>query len=91
MRQCTTTENSKLHTRIQKVIGQLNAVDKMIEKDVPCEEILIQINAVKGAVHRIGQLVLDGHLKHCIRDGIQHGDADKTIADFAKALEHFTR
>ena len=63
----------------------------MIERDVPCEDIIIQINAAKTALHKIGQVVLEGHLNHCVKDGIEHGDAEKTIADFAKALEYFSR
>ena len=77
--------------RLRTVIGQLNAVEKMIDKDVPCEDILIQINAAKSALHKIGQIVLEGHLKHCVRYGIEHGDAEKTLSDFSKALEHFSR
>lgn len=34
----------------------------MIDEDVPCEDILIQINAVKGAIQKVGQVVLEGHL-----------------------------
>ncbi|MEA4892072.1 MAG: metal-sensing transcriptional repressor [Peptococcaceae bacterium] len=89
MRQCMDGEN--LHRRMNKVMGQLKAIDQMIDKDVPCEDILIQINAAKGALHKIGQIVLEGHLNHCVRDGIEHGDADKTISNFAKAIEHFSR
>ena len=63
----------------------------MIEQDVPCEDIIIQINAAKTALHKIGQVVLEGHLNHCVKDGIEHGDAEKTIADFAKAVEYFSR
>ena len=37
----------------------------------------------------IGQVVLEGHIQHCVRDGIQHGDADKTIESFTKAVERF--
>ena len=80
-----------LHRRMKKIMGQLNAIDKMIDEDVPCEYILIQINAAKSALHKVGQVVLEGHLNHCVRDGIEHGDADKTIAEFAKAIEHFSR
>ena len=47
--------------------------------------------AAKTALHKIGQVVLEGHLKHCVKDGIAHGDAEKTIADFAKAVEYFSR
>ena len=37
-----------------------------------------------------GKVVLEGHIKHCVRDGIQHGDADKTIENFTKAVERFS-
>ena len=89
MRQCMDAEN--LHRRLRKIVGQVNAIDKMIDEDVPCEDILMQINAAKSALHKLGQIVLEGHLRHCVKDGIEHGDAEKTIASFAKAIEHFSR
>lgn len=89
MRQCMDMDN--LHNRLKRVDGQIKAIDRMIEQDVPCEDIIIQINAAKNALHKIGQVVLEGHLNHCVKDGIEHGDAEKTIADFAKALEYFSR
>lgn len=49
----------------------------MVDEDVPCEDILMQINAAKSALHRVGQVVLEGHIQHCVRDGIEHGDAEK--------------
>ncbi len=84
-------DSGKLHLRLKKVIGQLNAVEKMMDQDIPCENVLIQINAARSALHKIGQLILESHLKHCVRDGIENGDPDKTLSDFAKALEHFSR
>lgn len=89
MRQCMDMDS--LHNRLKRVDGQIKAIDRMIEQDVPCEDIIIQINAAKTALHKIGQVVLEGHLNHCVKDGIEHGDAEKTIADFAKALEYFSR
>ena len=53
------------------------------------EDVLAQINAAKSALHRCGQVVLEGHIKHCVRDGIEHGDAEATIASFTKAVERF--
>lgn len=89
MRQCMDADN--LHRRLKKIIGQLNAIDRMVDEDVPCEEMLMQINAAKSALHKVGQVVLEGHLNHCVRNGIEHGDADRTISEFAKAIEHFSR
>lgn len=87
MRQCMDTE--KLHRRLKKIIGQVQAIDRMIEEDVPCEDVLAQINAAKSALHKAGQVVLEGHIQHCVRDGIANGDPDKTIANFTKAVERF--
>lgn len=80
-----------LHRRINKIIGQLRAIDKAVDEDIPCEELLIQVNAAKKALHKVGQVVLEGHLHHCVREGIEQGDAEKTISNFAKAVEHFSR
>ncbi len=87
MKQCMDTEN--LHKRLSKIAGQVQAINRMIEEDVACEDILTQINAAKSALHKCGQIILEGHIKHCVKDGIEHGDADKTIEEFTKAVERF--
>ena len=89
MRKCMDEE--KLHIRLNKIAGQINAINKMIEEDVPCEQVLIQINAAKSALHRVGLIVLEGHLRHCVREGIENGDAEETLNSFSEALEHFSR
>jgi CsoR family transcriptional regulator, copper-sensing transcriptional repressor len=88
MKQCMDSDN--LHRRLKKIIGQVQAIDRMIDEDVPCEDVLSQINAAKSALHGCGKVVLEGHIKHCVRDGIEHGDADKTIESFTKAVERFS-
>ena len=87
MRKCMDADN--LHRRLRKIIGQVQAIDRMVDEDVPCEDVLAQINAAKSALHSAGLVVLNGHINHCLREGIEHGDADATIARFAKAMERF--
>lgn len=87
MKKCMDTDN--LHKRLRKIIGQIQAIDRMIDEDIPCEDVLIQVNAAKSALHKVGHVILDGHIRHCVRDGIEHGDADKTIESFSKAVERF--
>ena len=45
MRQCMDAEN--LHRRLRKIIGQVQPIDRMVDEDVPCEDILSQINAAR--------------------------------------------
>ncbi|TLD83635.1 metal-sensing transcriptional repressor [Helicobacter trogontum] len=85
-------ENAKnIHRRLKKISGQLNAIDKMVDDEVACVDILIQINAAKSALHKVGQIVLEGHVTHCMKDAIKHGDSDKSLDELAKAIEHFSR
>ena len=90
MRKCIEDVTS-LQLRLKKIIGQLSGVQKMLAEDVPCEDILTQLNAVNGALHRISCMILDGHLRHCVREGIEKGNADETIEAFAEALENFSK
>lgn len=80
-----------LHSRINKVISQCDDIDGMIERDVPCEDILLQVSAAKKALHSVGQMILEGHLRSCVRDGIEDGNADATIAKFTQSVEYFCR
>lgn len=90
MRKCM-GDVQMLHMRLKKVIGQLNGIQKMLDDEVPCEDILLQFNAVNGALHKISFMVLEGHLRHCVREGIEKGNADETIESFAESLENFAR
>ena len=65
MKQCMDSEN--IHRRLKKIVGQVQAIDRMLDEDIPCEDILSQINAAKSALHKVGQVVLEGHIQHCVR------------------------
>ena len=86
MKQCMDMDN--LHRRFAKIIGQLKAIDRMIEEDIPCEDILAQINSAKAALNKAGQVVLEGHIKHCVKEAIRNGD-DEELESFTKAIERF--
>lgn len=86
MKQCMDSEN--LHRRLAKIMGQIRAIDRMIDEDVPCEDVLSQISAAKSALNKAGQVVLEGHINHCIREAVEEGD-EKKIENFTKAIERF--
>ena len=86
MKKCMDSEN--LHRRLAKIMGQIKAIDRMIDEDVPCEDVLTQISAAKSALNKAGQVVLEGHINHCIKDAVEEGDMEK-IESFTKAIERF--
>ena len=89
MKECMDSEN--LHRRIKKIIGQINAIDRMIDEDIPCEQILMQVNASKSALHKVGHIIVEGHLEHCVKEAIEKEDADEAISDISTIMEYYTR
>ena len=83
------TDVESLHRRLRRIIGQIQAIERMIDEDVPCEDVLTQISAAKSALNKAGQVVLEGHIKHCIKDAIKNNDEEK-LENFTKALERFS-
>lgn len=89
MKQCMDVD--AVTNRLKRIEGQVRGVIKMIESDKSCEEILIQIGSIKSALHKTGQVVLEGHLGHCIVDGIREGKEEETIKKLSSAIEQFSR
>ena len=77
--------------RLKLIEGQVRGVMKMVEEGKPCEDILIQIGSAKAALHKAGQAILEGHLHHCVLDGIKEGNGDEILGKLSSALEQFSR
>ena len=86
MIKCMDSDN--IHRRLKKIIGQVNAIDRMVDEDIPCEDVLSQINAAKSALNRVGQVILEGHINHCVREAFESGD-ETEIRNFTKVIERF--
>jgi len=77
--------------RLKRIEGQVRGLMKMIEDDKRCEEILVQISSAKAALHKTGQVILEGHLRHCVLDGIREGKEEETVKKLSSAIEQFSR
>ncbi len=84
-------DTGAITNRLKRIEGQVRGLIKMVEEDKNCEEILIQIGSAKAALHKTGQLILEGHLHHCVLDGIREGKGDETVEKLSSALEQFSR
>jgi len=77
--------------RLKRIEGQVRGLMKMVAQGKDCEDILIQIGSVKSALHKTGQVILEGHLQHCVLDGIREGNGEETIRKLSSAIEQFSR
>ncbi len=70
----TTDEKKDLTNRLNRCIGQLNGIKKMIDEDRYCDDVLIQLSAVNKSIKAIANLVLDNHMHTCLIEHINNGD-----------------
>ena len=63
-----------LINRLNRINGQINGVKKMIEEDVYCNDILIQLSAIKNSVQSLSNELLNSHLHTCITTDLQNGN-----------------
>lgn len=67
--------------RINRIIGQLNGVSKMIEANTYCPEILIQTKAIASAIKSLEVNLLDKHINHCVKHSFERGVGVKEKTD----------
>lgn len=64
----------KLTNRLNRMIGQLGGIKKMIEEDRYCGDILMQVAAVESALQALGYVMLQDHMETCVVEEIQNGN-----------------
>lgn len=85
------TEKTDIIRRLKIVQGQVESVQKMVEEDRRCEDILIQILAIKGAISKVTKTIIDNHIHYCITDAIREQDEGmiEELNEFSKILSKF--
>ena len=84
-------ENQKaVINRLSRAIGHLEKVKRMVESDVDCSEVLVQLAAVRSALDNTGKVILKDHLRHCMTDAVAAGDED-AIDDLCQAIDKFMK
>ena len=84
------TETKKVLDRLSRAIGHLEAIRTMVEAGRDCTEVLVQIAAVRSAVHNIGKIILEDHINHCVAEAVETGDKSSLPA-LSDAIGRFIR
>jgi len=63
---CKRSDKSNLLLRLRRVEGQVKGIQKMVDEDKNCQDILVQISAAKAALHKVGGLILEEYIEDCL-------------------------
>ncbi|WP_188880734.1 metal-sensitive transcriptional regulator [Alicyclobacillus cellulosilyticus] len=78
--------------RLRRIEGQVRGIQKMVEEDRYCVDILVQIAAVKSAIHQVGLSILESHTRGCVADALAHQErGQEKIDELMDIIRQFTR
>lgn len=77
--------------RLKKIEGQVKGLQRMVESDKYCVDVLVQVAAVRAAIHKVGTIVFENHSRSCLRQAVETGDKDGAIEDLIGVLTKFVK
>jgi DNA-binding FrmR family transcriptional regulator len=88
-----TGHKQDLQTRLRRIEGQVRGLQRMVDEDTYCIDVLTQISAATQALQSVAVELLDDHLGHCVREAIATGgpDADAKVAEASAAIARLVR
>jgi len=77
--------------RLRRIEGQVQGLQRMIDNDAYCVDILLQISAVQGALEQVQKLLLGRHIESCVTDAIRSGSKSERQQKIEELLDVFAR
>jgi CsoR family transcriptional regulator, copper-sensing transcriptional repressor len=78
--------------RLRRIEGQARGLQRMVEEEQYCIDILTQVSAMTKALQAVSLNLLDDHLAHCVRDAVRSDvDADEKLAEASAAIARLVR
>ncbi|MBW2313828.1 MAG: metal-sensitive transcriptional regulator [Deltaproteobacteria bacterium] len=77
--------------RIRRIAGQVAGIERMIDEDRYCVDILLQVAAVRGALDGVGKLLLSSHVETCVADAFASGRPKDRREKAAELMEVFSK
>jgi len=77
----------KVLNRLRRIEGQIRGLERMVEREAPCADVLTQLSAATAAMKKTGIVIIQANISRCINEATQYPDT--TMDDFQKALSRY--
>jgi CsoR family transcriptional regulator, copper-sensing transcriptional repressor len=86
-------DTKAVHNRLRRIEGQVRGLQRMVEEDAYCIDILTQVAAVQTALEQVAVNVLDAHVRHCVADAVavDGPQADDKLDELMAAVRRFAK
>jgi CsoR family transcriptional regulator, copper-sensing transcriptional repressor len=83
-----------IHNRLRRIEGQVRGLQRMVDEDAYCVDVLTQVAAVQTALEQVAVQVLDAHVRGCVADAVGNGDgaaAEERLDELMAAVRRFAK
>ncbi|PJW16869.1 metal-sensing transcriptional repressor [Geobacillus sp. WSUCF-018B] len=87
----TEQEIESIIKRLKRIEGQVRGVQKMVEDNRYCIDILVQISAITAALNKVGLNLLERHVSHCVSKAIREGSGEESIRELMDVIKQFSK
>lgn len=82
------TKNS-LISRLNRIEGQIRGIRNMIDEDKYCVDVLIQVAAAKSALNSVSALLMESHIKGCVKKAIDSGHGEEVLDELTEVMKKY--
>ena len=82
---------AQIHNRLRRIEGQVRGLQRMVDEDRECIDVITQISAVQAALDKVALGLLEDHARHCLATGDADGNCDEPVEELMAAVARLTR
>jgi len=80
-----------VQNRLKRIEGQVRGLQRMVDEEKYCIDILTQITSVQAALEQVSLLLTEDHMRHCVTDAIQQGNGEEKIDEIMAVLKRYSK
>lgn len=85
-------DKAEVQARLKRIEGQIRGLQRLVDEDTYCIDILTQISAANGALRKVAVQLLDDHIRHCVAESVATGgDSASMISEATAAVDRLLK
>jgi len=85
------SDKDSIINRLKRIEGQVKGIQKMVEEGKCCGDILIQIAAARSALNKVGGIILQDHMKDCLKESLKDDTDESALDDLIDIMVKYTK
>lgn len=84
-------DKTKIINRLRRIEGQVKGIERMLENELCCSDILVQVAAVRSAINRVGMIIFENYSHNCLSKAASPEEQQKTMQELLKTMNKYIK